>query len=168
MAKSASAEVAEAYELLKPMAEVCGEDLERFLSELSLETQVDTWDSRADRISLLTLHAAKGLEFSVVYIVGCEDGILPLTWGKAERQDLNDLNNLEDLNEERRVFYVGVTRAKTKLYLCRAKKRRWRGKIRELPPSPYLTDIEEQLLERQRSQIPGKPMKKKETQLELF
>ena len=158
-AKSATAEIAEAYELLKPVAEACGEDLERFLSELSLETQVDTWDSRADRISLLTLHAAKGLEFPVVFIVGCEDGILPLTWGKAKE---------EDLNEERRLFYVGVTRAKTKLYLCRAKKRRWRGKIRELAPSPYLADIEEQLLERQRSQIPGKQTKKKETQLELF
>ncbi len=157
--KSAAAEVVEAYELLKPVAEVCGEDLERFLSELSLETQVDTWDSRADRISLLTLHAAKGLEFPVVYIVGCEDGILPFMWGKAKE---------EDLNEERRLFYVGVTRAKTKLYLCRAKKRRWRGKIRELAPSPYLAHIEEQLLERQRSKIPGKQTKKKETQLELF
>lgn len=159
VAKSASEEVAEACELLTPAAQACGEDLARFLSELALETQVDTWDSRADRISLLTLHAAKGLEFPVVFIVGCEDGILPLTWGKAERADLN---------EERRVFYVGVTRAKTKLYLCRAKKRRWRGKIRELAPSPYLADIEERLLERQRSQIPGKPIQKKETQLELF
>ena len=162
VAKSAIAEIAEAYELLKPVAEVCGEDLERFLSELSLETQVDTWDARADRISLLTLHAAKGLEFPVVYIVGCEDGILPLTWGKAQQQ------NPEELNEERRLFYVGVTRAKKKLYLCHAKKRRWRGKIRELAPSPYLADIEEQLLERQRSKIPGKQIKKQDTQLELF
>ena len=133
-----------------------------FFLSLSLETQVDTWDSRADRISVLTLHAAKGLEFPVVFIVGCEDGILPLTWGKTAQ---------EDLDEERRLFYVGVTRAKTKLYLCRAKKRRWRGKIgkiRELPPSPYLANIEEQLLEHRRSKIPGKQMKKKETQLELF
>ena len=161
-APTLSEETTEAFELLKPIAETCGNNLDRFLSELSLETQVDSWDSRADRISLLTLHAAKGLEFPVVFIVGCEDGILPLTWGKAEQEDQ------EDLAEERRLFYVGVTRAKTKLYLCRAKKRRWRGKIRELPPSPYLAAIEEQLLERQRSQIPGKQLKKKETQLELF
>ena len=160
-ARSASDEVTEAYELLKPIAQACGQDLERFLSELALESQIDSWDSRADRISLLTLHAAKGLEFPVVFIVGCEDGILPLRWGKAGQAKLDDKTN-----EERRVFYVGVTRAKTKLYLCRAKKRRWRGKIRELPPSPYLADIEEQLLERQRSQIVRKV--KKDTQLELF
>ena len=160
-ARSASDEVTEAYELLKPIAQACGQDLERFLSELALESQIDSWDSRADRISLLTLHAAKGLEFPVVFIVGCEDGILPLRWGKAGQAKLDDKTN-----EERRVFYVGVTRAKTKLYLCRAKKRRWRGKIRELPPSPYLADIEEQLLEHQRSQIVRKV--KKDTQLELF
>ena len=76
----------EARELLKPLADTCGEDLERFLSELALGTQVDTWDPRADRISLLTLHAAKGLEFPVVFIVGCEDGLLPLTWGKPDRR----------------------------------------------------------------------------------
>lgn len=156
-APPASDEVTEAYAFLKPIAQTCGQDLERFLSELALESQIDSWDSRADRISLLTLHAAKGLEFPVVFIVGCEDGILPLRWGKVGQADLN---------EERRIFYVGVTRAKTKLYLCRSKKRRWRGKIRELPPSPYLADIEERLLERQRSQIVHKP--KKDTQLELF
>ncbi len=156
-AQSASNEVTEAYEFLKPIAQTCGQDLERFLSELALESQADSWDSRADRISLLTLHAAKGLEFSVVFIVGCEDGILPLRWGKTGQAELD---------EERRVFYVGVTRAKTKLYLCRAKKRRWRGKIRKLPPSPYLADIEEQLLDNQRSQIVWKT--KKESQLELF
>ena len=124
----------EAFELLKPLADACGDDLERFLSELSLGTQVDTWDPRADRISLLTLHAAKGLEFPVVFIVGCEDGLLPLSWGGA---------GPEDPDEERRLFYVGVTRARTRLYLCRARKRRWRGKIREMAPSPYLADIEE-------------------------
>ena len=107
---------------------------------------------------LLTLHAAKGLEFPVVFIVGCEDGILPLTWGKAGETDLD---------EERRLFYVGVTRAKTKLYLCHAKKRRWRGKIQPMSPSPYLADIEEQLLERLRSQLRLRG-KKKESQLELF
>lgn len=154
-----SEETREALELLKPVAETCEADLDGFLSELSLETQVDTWDSRADRISLLTLHAAKGLEFPLVFIVGCEDGILPLRWGKAEQ---------EDLDEERRLFYVGVTRAKTKLYLCRAKKRRWRGTIRELAPSPYLAAIEEQLLEHRRAKIPAKQLNKKQTQLELF
>ena len=134
-----------ACELLRPAAEACGGDLERFLGDLSLDTEVDTWDPRADRISLLTLHAAKGLEFPVVFIVGCEDGLLPLAWSKARP---------EDLEEERRLFYVGVTRARTKLYLGRAKKRLWRGKVRELPPSPWLADIEERLLERRRFDLP--------------
>ena len=148
----------EARELLRPLAGACGDDLERFLSALSLDTEIDTWDPRADRISLLTLHAAKGLEFPVVFIAGCENGLLPLTWGKAEPAALD---------EERRLFYVGVTRAKTKLFLCRAKRRLWRGRVRELPPSPYLSDVEERLLERRRSRIPDK-RKKTDGQMKLF
>ena len=148
----------EARELLRPLAGVCGDDLERFLSALSLDTEIDTWDPRADRISLLTLHAAKGLEFPVVFITGCENGLLPLTWGKIDPAALD---------EERRLFYVGVTRARTKLFLCRAKKRLWRGKVRELPPSPYLADVEERLLERRRSRIPDK-RKKADGQMTLF
>ena len=153
------AQMMEACELLRPAAVACGDDLDRFLSDLSLGIEVDTWDPRADRISLLTLHAAKGLEFPVVFIAGCENGLLPLTWGKASKTVLD---------EERRLFYVGVTRAQTKLYLCRAGKRLWRGKIRELPPSPYLTDIEEQLLERRLSRIPEKQTKNEDSQLNLF
>ena len=149
----------EVWELLRPAAVACGDDLERFVSDVSLGAEVDTWDPRADRISLLTFHAAKGLEFPVVFIVGCERGLLPLTWGRASRTVLD---------EERRLFYVGVTRARTKLYLCRAKKRLWRGKIRELPPSPFLADIEERLLERYRSRIPGKQTKADDSQLNLF
>ena len=149
----------EACELLIPVATAYGEDLEPFLSDLALGTEVDTWDPRADRISLLTLHASKGLEFPVVFITGCENGLLPLTWGGREPSDLE---------EERRLFYVGVTRAKTKLYLTRAKKRLWRGKVRELPPSPYLADIEEQLLERHRVRLPEKEAKPEDRQLDLF
>ena len=157
-AEGSDAQALEARELLRPLAGACGDDLERFLSALSLDTGIDTWDPRADRISLLTLHAAKGLEFPVVFIAGCENGLLPLTWGKPDAATLD---------EERRLFYVGVTRARTKLYLCRAKKRPWRGKVRELPPSPYLADIEERLLERRRARIPGKP-KKRDGQIALF
>ena len=160
-ARSQADEATHAYSLLKPIAQARDYDLDGFLSELALESQIDSWDPRADRISLLTLHAAKGLEFPVVFIVGCEDGILPLRWGKSESAKRDD-----ETDEERRVFYVGVTRAKTKLYLSRARKRRWRGKIRELPPSPYLAAIEDGLLERQRSQMTRKP--RHTSQLELF
>ena len=149
----------EARELLRPVAAACGGDTERFLAELALGTGIDTWDPRADRISLLTLHAAKGLEFPVVFIVGCEDGLLPLTWGSPD---------LADLEEERRLFYVGVTRAKSKLVLTRARKRRWRGKVRELPPSPYLADIEERLLERRRVRLPARAPTEPVPQLDLF
>ena len=148
-----------ARELLRPVAQACGEDTNRFFAELALGTEVDAWDPRADRISLLTLHAAKGLEYPVVFISGCEDGLLPLKWGKAEP---------EDLEEERRLFYVGVTRAKSKLFLTRAGKRLARGKVRERAPSPYLADIEERLLERHRPRLPEREAKGPDPQLDLF
>ena len=154
-----AADARAARELLRPVAEACGDDTDRFLAELALGTEVDTWDPRADRISLLTLHAAKGLEFPVVFIAGCEDGLLPLKWGKPDPADLE---------EERRLFYVGVTRAKSKLFLTRAKKRLARGKVRERPPSPYLADIEERLLERRRARLPEREAKGPDPQLDLF
>ena len=154
----AAADANAAFPLLHPLALTCADDLDRFLSEAALATQVDTWDPRADRISLLTLHAAKGLEFPVVFIVGCEDGILPLTFGAAEPAALE---------EERRLFYVGVTRAKTRLFLCRATQRLWRGRMQSLPPSPYLADIEERLLER-RGAPPSGRRKKPADQMQLF
>ena len=97
-----------AAEVLGPLAARCGTDLDRFLDELALGAEVDTWDPRADRISLLTLHAAKGLEFPVVFIAGCDDGLLPLrSWRGAE----------VDYAEERRLLFVGMTRATTRLTL---------------------------------------------------
>ena len=154
-----AAEARAARELLRPLAEACGDDADRFLAELALGTEVDTWDPRADRISLLTLHAAKGLEFPVVFIAGCEDGLLPLKWGRPDPAELE---------EERRLFYVGVTRARTKLFLTRAKKRLARGKVRERTPSPYLADIEERLLERRRARLPEREPKGPDPQLDLF
>ena len=156
---SGDTEMREACELLRPVAGAYGDDLERFLSELALDTQVDAWDPRADRIALLTLHAAKGLEFPVVFIAGCEDGLLPLTWGRPEPAVLD---------EERRLFYVGVTRARRKLHLCRAKKRLRRGKVRELPPSRFLADVEERLLERHRARLPARQAQEKDGQRDLF
>ena len=154
-----AAEARAARELLRPLAKACGDDADRFLAELALGIEVDTWDPRADRISLLTLHAAKGLEFPVVFIAGCEDGLLPLKWGKPDPADLE---------EERRLFYVGVTRARSKLFLTRAKKRLARGRVRERAPSPYLADIEERLLERRRTRLPMRDAKGPDPQLDLF
>jgi DNA helicase-2/ATP-dependent DNA helicase PcrA len=152
-------QIAEAFDLLLPIASACGEDRERFLATLALEVQIDTWDPRADRIALLTLHAAKGLEFPVVFIVGCEAGILPLTWGGATAQDEA---------EERRLFYVGMTRAQTWLYLCRAQKRLWRGQVQSQQPSPYLTDLEAQLLAHHRTEHLASRTRQRDQQLDLF
>jgi DNA helicase-2/ATP-dependent DNA helicase PcrA len=133
-----SATVQTAVELLLPLADMAGTDQERFLAELTLAISMDTWDPRAERVSLLTLHAAKGLEFAVVFLVGCEDGLLPLRWG--------DMTS-DELDEERRLFYVGMTRAKARLLLCRARRRLWRGTVRDMEPSPFLRAIEARLLE---------------------
>lgn len=155
----AEAERAAAYELLQPLAHACGEDVERFLAELAVGTQMDTWDPRADRISLLTLHAAKGLEFPVVFIVGCEVGLLPLTWGKTRQADLD---------EERRLFYVGMTRAKNHLVLSYARQRFWRGRVRARTVSPYLEDMATELFEKRRSQRQAARVKTPTAQLQLF
>jgi DNA helicase-2/ATP-dependent DNA helicase PcrA len=100
---------------------------------------VDTWDPRADRVSLLTLHAAKGLEFPVVFLVGCEDGLLPLRFGGGL--------SAEEVAEERRLLFVGMTRARSHLFLSHARRRAWRGSVREAERSPFLADIQAALLD---------------------
>ena len=128
-----------AADVLGPLAVRCGHDLDRFLDELALGAEVDTWDPRADRISLLTLHAAKVLEFPVVFIAGCDDGLLPLrSWRGAE----------VDYDEERRLLFVGMTRATTKLTLLTAAKRTLRGELTECAPSPFLSSVDPALLDR--------------------
>jgi superfamily I DNA/RNA helicase len=128
-----------AADVLAPLAARCGGDLDRFLDELALGAEVDTWDPRADRISLLTLHAAKGLEFPVVFIVGCDDGLLPLRpWTGAE----------VDYAEERRLLFVGMTRATTRLVLLTAAERPIRGTVTKAAPSPFLASVDASLLDR--------------------
>jgi superfamily I DNA/RNA helicase len=128
-----------AVELLAPLAERCGHDLARFLDELALGAEVDSWDPRADRISLLTLHASKGLEFPVVFLAGCDDGLLPLRVGRAGGVDLA---------EERRLLFVGMTRARSYLFLSGAGRRARHGAVRDVEPSPFLADIDPALLDR--------------------
>ena len=151
---------AEALELLAPLAERCGDDLDRFLAELALGDEVDTWDPRADRVSLLTLHAAKGLEFPVVFLVGCEDGLLPLRFGPRPSP--------EETAEERRLFFVGMTRARSHLFLSHARRRAWRGSVREAEPSPFLADLEAALLDHARSPARRRPQPAAGDQLSLL
>ncbi len=128
-----------AAELLRPLALRSGHDFDALLAAAALGGEVEAWDPRAERISLLTLHAGKGLEFPVVFLVGCEDGLLPLTWSESAA---------EDLAEERRLFFVGITRACSRLFLFHSRKRSTRGETRETRPSPFLADLEEALLDR--------------------
>jgi DNA helicase II / ATP-dependent DNA helicase PcrA len=143
----------EALELLAPLAERCGDDPDRFLAELALGDEVDTWDPRADRVSLLTLHAAKGLEFPVVFLAGCEDGLLPLRFGPQPSP--------EEVAEERRLFFVGMTRARSHLFLSHARRRAWRGTVREAGPSPFLADLEAALLDH--AHAPARPRRPQPT-----
>ncbi|HEY0937462.1 MAG TPA: UvrD-helicase domain-containing protein [Trebonia sp.] len=135
----ALAAVKNAADLLGPLAAQCGTDQDRFLDEIALGAEADAWDPRADRISLLTLHAAKGLEFPVVFIAGCDDGLLPLRpWRGAE----------VDYAEERRLLFVGMTRATTRLMLLTAAKRMLRGELTACSPSPFLSSVDQSLLDR--------------------
>ncbi|MBI4184464.1 MAG: UvrD-helicase domain-containing protein [Proteobacteria bacterium] len=146
-----------ALQRLAVIAEGCCDDRDRFADTVRLASAADGWDPRADAISLLTLHAAKGLEFPVVFIVGLEDGVLPLRFGSRAA---------DDLAEERRLLYVGMTRAKDHLILTRAERRAWQGAVRALPPSPYLRDIEAGLLNVSRTA--ARRTREPERQLALF
>jgi uncharacterized protein (TIGR00375 family) len=126
-----------AADLLRPFALRCRDDFDGFLSEIALGGEVDTWDPRAERVSLLTLHASKGLEFPVVFLLGCEDGILPLTWPGEPA----------DIAEERRLFFVGLTRAGSRLFLFSSRQRNWRGQSLETRPSPFLEDLGPDIVE---------------------
>ena len=146
-----------ALQRLTALARSCGNDRARLKDAAALTTDAEFWDARADRVSLLTLHAAKGLEFAVVFIVGLEDGLLPLHWDEADEAAMA---------EERRLFYVGMTRAKDRLILSHARQRLWRGRVRMREPSPFLRDIEAELVKHQPAH--GGPAKPQERQLKLL
>ncbi|MDS1270446.1 UvrD-helicase domain-containing protein [Lipingzhangella sp. LS1_29] len=129
-----ASEVHHAVELLAPLARDHAEDLTAFREQVLLGAEVDALDPRAEAVSLLTLHAAKGLEFPVVFLVGCEDGLLPLRWPGAEEEP-------EDDAEERRLCFVGMTRAQDHLYLTHARARRRGDSPQQRTPSPFLREL---------------------------
>ncbi|MBI1900874.1 MAG: UvrD-helicase domain-containing protein [Planctomycetia bacterium] len=107
-------------------------NLEAFLDEACLVNDTDDWEEQADRATMMTLHAAKGLEFPVVFIVAIEQGILPHERSSA---------NIDELEEERRLLFVGMTRAQEELHLSRVKERTFRGQTRRAIPSPFLMEL---------------------------
>ena len=129
-----------AGELLTPLARRCGTDAERFRAEISLGAETDALDPRADAITLLTLHGAKGLEFDVVFLAGCESGLLPL------RLPGSGPITAAGAAEERRLLFVGMTRARSKLLLtCSARRTRY-GAEQAAGRSPFLATIDPALL----------------------
>jgi len=124
--------VASEYDELDPE-----EALAAFLEKVSLVSDIDELDEKADAVTLITLHQAKGLEFPAVFIVGLEEGILP------HRKSFDDPGEME---EERRLCYVGITRAKERLYLLRSYRRSLFGGSTANPPSRFLQDISPHLI----------------------
>ena len=147
----------EALKKLRLLAATFQGGLESFLEILSLQTGLDSYEPDQENVKLLTLHAAKGLEFPFVILSGCEANLLPLT-----------LFGESDPEEERRLFYVGLTRATQNIFLTWAKKRRLYGQTLRQSPSPFLGDIEERL----KSNVPLsetlKPDRPRRRQLSLF
>jgi len=148
----------EAWEALVRMSMSFGNDWDGFLRALALSQDTDLLERKAERVTLATLHAAKGLEFPVVFIAGCEDLLLPCHVGAKEA----------DLEEERRLFYVGMTRACRLLYLTRARSRFLYGERKSSPPSRFLEDIPRKRMTRVRHESREGKKKREDPQMCLF
>lgn len=119
--------------------------LDSFLEDVALMSDIDNYNQDSDSVVLMTLHSAKGLEFPVVYIPGMENGIFP---------GMQSLYSTADMEEERRLAYVGITRAKEKLILSNAKTRMLHGQTSYNPPSCFLSEIPEELTEVKKPEKP--------------
>ena len=139
--RAAAVDALAAGEVLAPLADRCGADFDRFLTEIALGAEADAMDPRADAVTLLTMHAAKGLEFSVVFVAGCERGLVPLWLPGSDP-------GAPDLAEERRLLFVAMTRARTHLFLTYAARRRKHASVTDTGPSPFLASIGPRLLDR--------------------
>lgn len=116
--------------------------LGEFLTQVSLVSDIDGLDEIANNVTLMTLHSSKGLEFPIIYLAGCDEGIFP---------SARTMNIKSELEEERRLMYVGITRAKTKLYLTTAKRRQMWGEYKYYTPSRFLDEIPCNLIENETS-----------------
>ena len=114
--------------------------LQDYLEQVALITDLDSYDQSLDRVTLMTLHAAKGLEFPIVFMAGMEEDIFPHSRSGGGQ---------EELEEERRLCYVGMTRAMQKLYLTNARRRRIYGDFKFNPPSRFLGEIPPSLIGRE-------------------
>ncbi len=112
--------------------------LDTLLEDISLVSDIDNYDEAQDTVTLMTLHSAKGLEFPNVFLIGAEEGIFPST---------RSFGDNEEIEEERRLCYVGITRAKSRLYITRAKSRTLFGRTAYNPPSRFLDEIPSDLAE---------------------
>jgi DNA helicase-2/ATP-dependent DNA helicase PcrA len=140
-------------ELRRLAAEYREQGLEAFLETVALVSDQDTLDAGANVPTMLTLHAAKGLEFPVVFIVGLNDGTLP---------HIRSFDEPEAMQEERRLFYVGITRAKDQLYLLHSLNRYTYGYAEPADPSRFLSDIPYDLLDDHR---PGRTERKQRREI---
>ena len=113
--------------------------LYEWLNRVSLITRDDVEDGEGGEVNLMTIHAAKGLEFDVVFIAGCEDGIIPHARSLEEGEG--------SLEEERRLFYVAVTRARRRLLVSACLRRRKKNQVMDCVPSPFLQEIPPELLQ---------------------
>jgi len=146
-----------AFDRAISLANVFGYDVQSFLEITALETDQDTFDFQAEKVNLMSLHASKGLEFPVVFICGCENSLLPYRGWDSKPADLH---------EERRLLYVGMTRAKEELFLCWSRKRTLYGKTLEREISPFVRDIEDRLLTLEKTK--RKMQKVKASQMDMF
>jgi len=112
--------------------------LDEYLQEIALVADVDGYDAEAERVTLMTVHSAKGLEFDLVVVVGMEEGLFPVG---------NTSQDREELEEERRLFYVAVTRARKRLYLTNCERRYRFGELSYPTPSRFLNEIDERHVE---------------------
>ncbi|MBW1782059.1 MAG: UvrD-helicase domain-containing protein [Deltaproteobacteria bacterium] len=151
-----SEETHKTVERLRDLARHCEGDMASFLDTLSIERGIDHALMTGDRIALMSLHAAKGLEWQVTFITGCEQRLLPcLLFGNR------------DIEEERRLFYVGMTRARSHLILSHVNRRSFNGRVLHMKPSPFLELIPEDVCQ-PLHRHGWKPRKRPHQQMKLF